>query len=600
MRSPSSFTRTVALVSVLAYAIPFASADTEVIIDNPELGTTITEQTTATADNIMNTAQNAVDDAVQQALQNAAAAVTAASTQAISDAQNVLIDQTCASTGSTVCFAEAAPHVRNEAIQQIEAAANNAMAILQQAGAASIQQATASGAASTQVTAGQSITSDTIIEIFQDCTIQTGVCVQRAMPEVLNHAQQLIAASAINALDVAQQAEGGAVQDIAAELAAEVQVAAEQSIDAQAFFRLSQICAVDIGMCIQRTLPLMRTAVEQVIDAQADNIASLLQDGAEVQNAATDTTTLTTIDALQNTQTDMSSELFRNCVVRQGLCLQVSGDGTPVFLFSDGETQTTGTYVGTLDETPLQTDYSRASVGAVASGICGGEQTCPMVQQLLFWLFGPEPASVPTVTRSSTRSNNTETSNRGHQTNVLGASLEFLALNMPQQSIPPPAFGGGEEAATSEQRSMICAMRKALVRERHSGDAWVWTTERLAGKTGLSYDAVSVLLHDDGVCPQILAQSMQKTFIPSMFPVTETGPVSSNEFWNACIRGEQMTLEDIRSNPDRNEDGLPRTCASYHTQDSWYHPDLRVHFTWDPETGRLALPEGYVPQMQQS
>lgn len=599
MRPFSRLLRSAALLSLLALAAPIVAADDiEVISDTAEYGTAIEEQTQAESENATGVDQQAGDDAVQAAVIENGAETQVDSAQGIDDHHEISIEQICA-PGTTVCYATAAPHVVSDAQQMIAAASANLMQVLQQAGANSVQLAYASGSALTGVAAQQQVVNEAIIDIFQQCSIATGVCVQRALPEVITNASQIITASALNALEINQLSLSGALQLAAADLAAEVRVSAQQAVDAHALFRLSQICAVDVGLCVQRALPLMRTAVEQVVQAQADNAIDVLQDGAEFQDAAANTQSDTVIDTLQDVHSEMESETDQQCAVGKGLCIQVDGTGTPYYVFTDGETRTTGAYSGTLDETPLATDYSRESVGAVAAGICAGDQSCPMVQQLLLWLFGPPPAA-PAPARAATARSSEDASNRGHQTNVLGASMKFLASMAAQGAVPPPAFGGDAlPGITDDQRGMICAMQRMLNREPHSGDAWIWTTGQLSAQTGLAADAIAAVLHDPAACAVKVAVQ-EKVAPPSVFPVSTDGPVSSNPFWNACVRGETMTLEQIRANPDRNEDGLPRSCASYHTQDSWFHPDLRVHFRWDPDTGRLALPQGYIPQMQQS
>ena len=95
-------------------------------------------------------------------------------------------------------------------------------------------------------------------------------------------------------------------------------------------------------------------------------------------------------------------------------------------------------------------------------------------------------------------------------------------------------------------------------------------------------------------------QVAQARPVPSIafFPVAEDGPVSNNPLWNKCIRGEHVEITDVRANLDRTDDGLPRGCAEYRTGDSWYHPDLRVYFTWNRHTKHLKLPDGFVPMAE--
>lgn len=600
MRSRSVL-RLIAFLLLSVSALPAALAqDVQVLLDATQAGTSLTEQAQILSQNASAITQQAQQLAQQQAAIAAAAAAAVTSQQTVTDTHAISVTQECQpGSGNTLCFAQAAPTVASEAIQIIEAAAHNVLRTAQEAGSGSTQGATASGSALAIVQAAQQVTTDAVIEIFQDCTLQTGVCVQRALPEVIARAQQLIAASALNELEMRQEISGsGAVQDVAAELSAQVQVAAEQSVDAHAIFRLTQLCAIDVGLCIQRAMPLMQTALEQVVEAQADNVAVVLQDGAAEQHAAVETAAATGISTAQTSATQSTAELLQRCGVGKGLCLQVDDTGAPVYVFTDGETTTTGTYAGVLDESVLQTEYSRRTVGEVASGICGEAGTCPMVEQLLTWLFGPEPQPQAAASQAAAEGmfGDDDASTRGHRTHAFGASLRFVASLDPMEHIAPAAFGGADQA-TPRQRAVICAMRKTLLRQKSPGSVWFWMIDRLSEQTGLSVSAVSALLHDDAVCPKEVAvvKPVPQLYI---FPISVRGPVSSNALWNACVRGETVTLQDVKANPDRRADGTPKTCATYHTQDSWIHPDLGIRFTWNRGTGRLVLPEGYVPQVQ--
>lgn len=91
---------------------------------------------------------------------------------------------------------------------------------------------------------------------------------------------------------------------------------------------------------------------------------------------------------------------------------------------------------------------------------------------------------------------------------------------------------------------------------------------------------------------RLVPQTVVKATIP--FPVGMDGiPLSRNPSWNACIRG-QVTLDVIRNNPDRDEDGKPRDCASYSTENIWRHPDLGMYFAFHRSPLKIELPLGYV------
>ena len=562
-------------------------------------GSTVLDNVEADSVTEVQVEQEAGSGAVMESGVETEALIESENEQMVHTQNEETIDENCdAGSGNRVCFQESSPQSVTDVTQEIDANAENAVAIDQTGGSGSVQVADVFGTAYVSVTANQIVTTDTIIDIFQDCSMHTGVCVQRALPEVLTLATQLIAASALNSIEVTQESQSGALQQATVDVAAEVLVNAQQIVSPRTFLSLSQQCSLEVGMCIQRALPVIRTAVAQVIEASADNDVSITQDGALIQEAQAVVDAATTIRTQQLVDAQSTIGMMQQCAVGKGLCLHVDSSGNPFYMFSDGQSTQTGTYVGTLDETPLATDYSRGSVRLVASGICGGSATCSMVEQLLLWLFGPEEEAVSnsTVSGSESITRDTSSARRGHETNVLGASIRFLASKFGDDDLAPAAFGG-ELAVTDDMRAMICAMQKRLVvRERPEG-VWTWTARELSGKTGLPADHIAAMLRDDELCPRQVAQLRPNPSI-AFFPVAADGPVSSNRLWNKCIRGEHIGLTDIRANPDRTDDDLPRGCAEYRTGDSWYHPDLRIHFTWNRETGYLDLPEGYVPMLR--
>ncbi len=163
----------------------------------------------------------------------------------------------------------------------------------------------------------------------------------------------------------------------------------------------------------------------------------------------------------------------------------------------------------------------------------------------------------------------------------------------------PPAFGGADVPLNEQETSYICAMQKVLP-SYLSQDALLSVARTMASLMGRDAEFVALQLKDESLCAN------QTSFAPGIygvtlvaFPVDANGiPVSSNDTWNACIRGT-VTLEQIRNNTDRTERrrsgvSLPKTCSSYHTQDSWKHPDFGVYFTFDRATRQLVLPEGFL------
>ncbi len=70
------------------------------------------------------------------------------------------------------------------------------------------------------------------------------------------------------------------------------------------------------------------------------------------------------------------------------------------------------------------------------------------------------------------------------------------------------------------------------------------------------------------------------------FPVNSLGqPVSSDPIWNGCIQGH----------PPVDADGVPFSCARYHSDSVWDHPDLHISFIYSSshDPAILTIPEGY-------
>jgi len=72
-----------------------------------------------------------------------------------------------------------------------------------------------------------------------------------------------------------------------------------------------------------------------------------------------------------------------------------------------------------------------------------------------------------------------------------------------------------------------------------------------------------------------------------IFPMgSDNIPVSSSMYWNACIRN--IAIIDT--------DGKPHSCARYHVDYTWTHPDLLIEFLWNTNITPplLHLPAGYT------
>jgi hypothetical protein len=594
--SPSSRSVSRCTAAAMLLALPFQIAfagSGEILISQPQSIDAVNSIIDAGSANTAIIQQLGGTAADQNAQLTGSAATVVDSTQTVDTEHEVVIGQECLTgSGSQLCFQDASPVVATVVAQEIDASSANVLGAAQAGGTGSTQNILIAADAATNVTASQTVTPESIVAIFQDCSMGTGTCVQRALPEILTLASQVITASALNQIAAVQIAGSGSAQDVTIDAAANVEVNAQQYVSPRNFLYLSQLCALDIGLCIQRAIPVITTAVRQVILAQTGNGIGVLQAGGWDQNVVVGASADTDVNSQQTVLAETEIHTMQHCLVGQGLCLQVDESGRPLFVFSDGETTASGTLASDFDESALANDYSRATVAKVAGGICGGGASCSMLEKLLFWLFGPEPQTVSQFQRPE-RQDSEDSARRGHQTNVISASAKFLAKQM-GAALPAPSFGGGEQLElTDGQKSLFCSMREAIPEGSDEG-VWSWTAGEMATLTGLNPAFAEQVLRDASVCDENVAQEdprLAKLAQVTFFPVDETGPVSSNLLWNYCVRGLNVSHAMIQANPDQNR----HSCGDYHTQTSWYHPDLGIFFTWDRQTGELKLPEGYLP-----
>lgn len=198
---------------------------------------------------------------------------------------------------------------------------------------------------------------------------------------------------------------------------------------------------------------------------------------------------------------------------------------------------------------------------------------------------------------------------RGHRTNFLTGVANYLAnvilgaetggREVPSGAfggVAPGAYGGGSDVPlTKGERKLLCTMKNSIPDEEvQQVNSWL---SSLLGSLLRRDDALVNNALESAACEKALSgRSTYKvvTIASEPFPVDEAGvPVSSNTLWNDCIRGHEVTLQELRANPEKDGNGVPLTCGDYHTQDDWIHPDLHVHFIWDRLNGRFSLPDGY-------
>ncbi len=198
-------------------------------------------------------------------------------------------------------------------------------------------------------------------------------------------------------------------------------------------------------------------------------------------------------------------------------------------------------------------------------------------------------------------------SHLGHNTNVLAGTVLYLASVYGggiygSVNVPPPAFGGGDTQLSTSERLFLCSMRQALPRDPDQALVQ-WLIDFIASVTGQRSEFIGRKMFEEHLCDDVLSAKkpvlVAKAEQRIAFKVDSQGfPVSSNPVWNICVKGvtAELTLPLIRSNPDRDSNGRPRTCRDYHKGDmaECTPPDLNMTFTWDPVTKQLTLPSGYV------
>lgn len=187
---------------------------------------------------------------------------------------------------------------------------------------------------------------------------------------------------------------------------------------------------------------------------------------------------------------------------------------------------------------------------------------------------------------------------RGNRTNTLGGVANYLAGFIlgkdTDANTAPGAFGGSSDTTlTDAETAMICSMRRSMPKA-FTIAMRNWVAQYLAPIMNRDAEVIADALRDSSLCATEEAAAPVRVASLQSFPVDIAGyPVSSNSTWNACVRGS-VTLEILRSNPDKNEDGLARGCAWYHTGSIWKHPDLNVYFGWNRKEKEVTLPAGYA------
>ncbi len=186
-----------------------------------------------------------------------------------------------------------------------------------------------------------------------------------------------------------------------------------------------------------------------------------------------------------------------------------------------------------------------------------------------------------------------------------------IALNMARYltrlykelKIAPGKIVGADVFITWDEQRYICSIQRALP-TTITASMLQSIAKALTPHMSRSQEWILTQLKDPSLCT-VIGSRLQtdtkkpvKEVAPKTFLVAKDGmPYSRiNPTWNKCIRGT-ATLEDIRKNPDR-QNNLGRGCAYYHTNTSWYHPDLAMYFMYSRRATSgnmyLEVPEGYT------
>lgn len=193
---------------------------------------------------------------------------------------------------------------------------------------------------------------------------------------------------------------------------------------------------------------------------------------------------------------------------------------------------------------------------------------------------------------------------QGAGTKIFMASGKFLVSEEMQET-----FGAGPDIPLSQlEHSYICSLQKALAKD--AGDAFVeWLAVEVAIILGRQPAIVTSALKDRAFCaPKQVAAPVKKADV-IVHLNTKGVVVSMNPVWNACVSGQNLTLDLIRSNADTfvHRQGtiskeFAMTCRDYHRGDvsMWQHPDYPGLEIQLDDKGRLigGLPRGFTAKKE--
>lgn len=193
----------------------------------------------------------------------------------------------------------------------------------------------------------------------------------------------------------------------------------------------------------------------------------------------------------------------------------------------------------------------------------------------------------------------------GHGTDQFLAKAKAVASFYSSDGIAPGGFGGGPDVPLSpDEISYICSMQRAMPHD--AIDSFIdWLAGTMASIMDRDASMISIALKDPSFCaPAQAAAPVKKADI-----IVHLNPkgivVTSNPVWNACVTGQNLTLDLIKSNEDtylhrqgRISKEFAMTCRDYHRGEvsMWQHPDYPGLAVKLDSKGRLigGLPAGFV------
>ena len=203
---------------------------------------------------------------------------------------------------------------------------------------------------------------------------------------------------------------------------------------------------------------------------------------------------------------------------------------------------------------------------------------------------------------SSPESPNGNGTSRGSGAGMFSAIARFSAMWRGIGATAPGAFGGTINTPLSTNEiEYICSVQRGMKKNSKPG-LQSYVAQQMANMMGRDEDFIEEKLTNTSFCESTnMSIRPKKRAVKEVvleFPVDDEGyPISSNPVWNACVRNEGITLALIKSNTDRDDPrdgGTPKTCADYHTQSVWRHPDLNMYFSFMRPYKQIILPKGYA------